>query len=112
MREAIERQGSRFLNRIFTNQEQSYCERKRNKFENYAARFAVKEAFIKAKKGGRGRFAFNRIEVIRGVRGAPSIAIDDQARKLFGVSKSAKFEVTITHEREFAVAVVVLFDPS
>ena len=110
MREAIERQGNRFLDRIFTKAEQTYCNRKRNKFENYAARFAAKEAVIKAKKGGSGRYAFRDIEVTRGLRGAPSIAITPQARKKLGISSKARFELTLAHEREFAVAAVALFD--
>ena len=48
MRLAIERGGARFLNRLFTKAEQTYCNRKRNKYENFAARFAAKEAVIKA----------------------------------------------------------------
>ena len=109
MRQAIERQGNRFLNRIFTKREQAYCNTKRNKFENYAARFAAKEAVIKAKKGGWGRYSFHDIEVVRGLRGAPSIQISPQARKKFGISPTATFELTMAHEREFAVAAVVLF---
>ncbi len=108
MREAIERQGARFLNRIFTKAEQAYCEKKRNKFENYAARFAAKEAVIKAKKGGRGRYAFRDIEVVRGLKGEPSIQLTPQAREKLGISPRAKFELTLAHEREFAVAAVIL----
>lgn len=110
MREAIERQGSRFLDRVFTKAEQKYCNRKRNKFENYAARFAAKEAVIKAKKGGPGRCAFRDIEVTRGFRGAPSVCITPQARKKLGISSKAKFELTLAHEREFAIAMVALFE--
>lgn len=110
MREAIERQGARFLDRVFTKAEQTYCKDKRNKFENYAARFAAKEAVIKAKKGGRGRYAFREIEVVRGLRGQPSIQMTAQARKKLGISPQAKFELTLAHEREFAVAAVVLFE--
>ena len=108
MREAIERQGERFLNRVFTKSEQAYCNRKRNKFENYAARFAAKEAVIKAKKGGRGRYAFRDIEVVRNMMGAPSIEITPLARKKLEIPPHAKFELTMAHEREFAIAAVVL----
>ena len=109
MGEAIGRQGKRFLDRVFTKAEQTYCEKKRNKFENYAARFAAKEAVIKAKKGGRGRFSFREIEVARGLNGAPTIHLTPAARKKLGISASAQFELTMAHEREFAIAVVVLF---
>ena len=110
MRLAIERQGRRFLNRIFTAAEQKYCETKRNKYENYAARFAAKEAVIKAKKGGPGRYAFRDIEVVRGLRGAPTIELNPRARKKLGISSTAQFELTLAHEREFAVAMVVMLD--
>ncbi|MBI1977522.1 MAG: holo-ACP synthase [Candidatus Omnitrophica bacterium] len=110
MREVIERRGKHFLDRIFTSSEQAYCETKRNKYENYAARFAAKEAVIKAKKGGRGRFSFKDIEVTRNFRGAPSIQLTTQARKKLGISSRATFELTLAHERDFAVAVVALFD--
>ncbi len=110
MKLAIERQGKRFLNRVFTPNEQKYCERKKNKYENYAGRFAAKEAVIKAKKGGPGRFAFSEIEVIRSLNGAPSIRISAQARKKLRISPKAQFELTIAHEREFAIATVVLYE--
>ena len=110
MRLAIERQGKRFLDRIFTKAEQAYCDTKRNKYENYAARFAAKEAVIKAKKGGSGRYAFRDIEVVRGLRGAPAIELNSRARKKLGISPAARFELTMAHEREFAVAAVVMFD--
>ncbi|HST12712.1 MAG TPA: holo-ACP synthase, partial [Terriglobales bacterium] len=48
IREAIERHGQRFLNRIFTEGEIQYCESKANRVERYAARFAAKEAGMKA----------------------------------------------------------------
>jgi holo-[acyl-carrier protein] synthase len=109
MRQAAERQGRRFLNRIFTPAEQTYCERKRNKYENYAGRFAAKEAVIKAKKGGPGRYAFRQIEVVRGFRGEPGIRLSPAARKNLQISTKARFELSIAHEREFAVAVVVMY---
>ncbi len=110
MQQAIERQGKRFLDRIFTPAEQKYCERKKNKYENYAGRFAAKEAVIKAKKGGRGRFAFSDIEVVRVLNGAPTIHISQEARKKLRISSKAKFELTMAHEREFAIAAVVLYE--
>lgn len=110
MGEAIERGGSRFLNRVFTKREQAYCKKKRNKYENYAARFAAKEAVIKAKKGGRGRFAFSQIEVTRDLRGAPVIELTASAHRALGISKSARFELSMAHERDFAIAIVVMVD--
>jgi len=108
MRLAIERQGKRFLNRIFTDGEQAYCETKRNKYENYAARFAAKEAVIKAKGGGKGRFNFHDIEVKRGAKGKPYLFFTDSARKVLGIKPDAEFLLTMAHERDFAIATVVM----
>ncbi len=108
MQEAIERQGKRFLNRIFTSGEQNYCEGKRNKYENYAARFAAKEALIKAKGGGKGRFAFRQIEVKRGMNGKPYLYFSETARRALAIKPKAEFLLTMAHEREFAVATVVM----
>lgn len=108
MREAIERQGKRFLDRIFTRGEQAYCEKKRNKYENYAARFAAKEALIKAKGGGKGRFHFRDIEVKRGLNGKPYLHISSSARKALAIKPNAEFLLTMAHEREFATATVAM----
>ena len=108
MRDAIERQGKRFLDRIFTEAEQAYCEQKKNKYENYAARFAAKEAVIKVKGGGKGRFSFCAIEVKRGKNGKPYLFMDKKARKILGIPSQAEFLLTLAHEREFAIATVAM----
>ncbi|OGX06686.1 MAG: holo-[acyl-carrier-protein] synthase [Omnitrophica bacterium RIFCSPLOWO2_12_FULL_50_11] len=108
MAQAIERGGARFLDRVFTKAEQTYCSGKRNQYEHYAARFAAKEALIKAKKGGRGRYTLRDIEIVRNSKGAPSLHIDHSARNKLGISATAIFELTMTHEREFAVAAVAM----
>ncbi|PIQ85860.1 MAG: holo-[acyl-carrier-protein] synthase [Candidatus Omnitrophica bacterium CG11_big_fil_rev_8_21_14_0_20_45_26] len=108
MRLAIERQGQRFLDRVFTTDEQIYCEAKRNKYENYAARFAAKEALIKAKGGGPGRYAFSAIEVKRGQYGKPYLFLSPRARKQLAVPAQAEFRLTMAHERDFAIATVMM----
>ena len=108
MQEAIGRQGQRFKNRIFTKAEQAYCEKKRNKYENYAARFAAKEALIKAKGGGMGRYRFHDIEVKRGKNGKPYLSLTPRTRRALGIKPKAEFLLTMAHEREFAVATVMM----
>ena len=108
MQQAIERQGRRFLDRIFTPDEQRYCETKRNKYENYAARFAAKEALIKAKGGGKGRYHFRGIEVKRNLFGKPYLSFTSDARRSLAISSRAEFLLTMAHEREFATATVVM----
>ena len=110
MKDSAERFGKSFLNKIFTPKEQAYCEGKRNKYESYAARFAAKEAVIKAKGGGKGRMHFRSIEVVRSKTGEPAIFISPKARQALAIQPDAEFRLTLAHEREFAIATVLLSD--
>jgi holo-[acyl-carrier protein] synthase len=112
MQAAVERRGKPFLNRIFTPQEQAYCETKRMKYEHYAARFAAKEAAMKAFEIRKGnRYRFREIEVRRAATGKPFIYLSPKARKLFGVAAKNQIELSMAHEREFAVATVIMVKP-
>jgi holo-[acyl-carrier protein] synthase len=87
--------GDKFLNRIFTDGEIRYALGKRRSDESLAARFAVKEAFMKAR--GR-RLPWKNIEICSGERGRP-----------FVLFEGGRFDgVSISHERAYAVAVVVI----
>src|SRR6202008_1401421 len=80
IREAIERHGERFLRRIFTEGEIQYCESKANRTERYAARFAAKEAGMKALGTGWNRgVRWRDVEVRRESGGRPTIAFHGQA---------------------------------
>ncbi|MBU1863927.1 MAG: holo-ACP synthase [Candidatus Omnitrophica bacterium] len=94
-----------FLQRIFSEKEIEYCEKKVNKYQHYAARFAAKEAFLKALPHGPALLTYKDIEVYRELS-APSIRIRDQKRK--GIKLPKTIALSISHEKEFAVAVVVL----
>lgn len=109
----IRRHGKAFLKRIFTPREQAYCQDKRRKFEHYAARFAAKEAALKAMEITRqdAYFRFSEIEVLRGPSGKPSIYIAPASRKHFGLPRKYQFELSLTHEREYAAASVLLILP-
>ena len=112
MESAIRRRGERFKRRIFTPAEQAYCESKRMKYEHYAARFAAKEAAMKTfdlRKGN--RFRFSEIEVKRHPTGKPFIYLSPASRKKFGVPMNAEMELSMAHEREFAIATVLLVRP-
>src|SRR6201982_2600190 len=82
---AIERQGERFLKRIYTEKERAYCEQFKDKYERFAGRFAVKEAAMKALGTGWSRgVRWVDIEVVRGPGSPPSIALAGEARKEAG----------------------------
>ena len=98
-----------FLNRVFSVAEQAYCGSKRMKFEHYAARFAAKEAVLKAlkvrpRKGQR----LSGIEVKREATGKPFISLTAESRKQLRMPAQAQIELSIAHEREYAIATVVI----
>jgi len=101
--------GPRFVERIFTSREVDYCERKKNKAQNYAARFAAKEAFLKAVgTGWRKGLAFKEIEVINDELGKPEIMLYGKAKKFAEERKIVNIQVSITHLKENASAIVTL----
>ena len=90
----------RFLERIFTDREISYCVEKRNKYQHLAARFAAKEAFFKAI--GR-RTGWREVELINLPSGKPQLEIKSKERFSF-----EEAHVSISHLAEYAVATVIL----
>ncbi len=109
MQQAIKRHGKRFIQRIFTPSEAAYCETKRMKYEHYAARFAAKEAAMKAFEIRReNRYRFREIEVRRAPTGKPAIYLSEVSRKRFRVPENCQLELSMAHEREFAIATVLM----
>jgi len=101
--------GPRFLNRVFTPHEQARCGQSAAADERYAGRFAAKEAVMKALGTGWSQgIRFLDIEIIHTVSGKPEIALYGQAlcrAKHLGVSH---IHLSLSHEREYALAFVVL----
>ena len=98
--------GTRFLNRIYTDRELSYCLPKANKVQCLAARFAAKEAVMKAFGRGLGSFRFKDIEVINMKNGQPAIVLHGQATSMSG---SRKFFLSISHTECCSIAIVLTF---
>jgi holo-[acyl-carrier protein] synthase len=106
---AIERYGERFVARVFTDGEVAYCRRKRDSASSFAARFAAKEAAMKALGTGHSRGVFWRgIEVVRR-GGPPNIHFHDGAAARFASMGATGSLLTITHSKELAIAQVLLF---
>jgi len=106
--DTIERYGDRFLRRIFTDGEIAYCTRRRVPAIHFAGRFAAKEAAMKALGLGWRGLAFRDIEVGRDERGKPLLAFHGAARRRADALRVRAAEVTITHGRDVAAAVVAL----
>lgn len=98
-----------FKQKVFSAHEINYCEAKINKAENYAARFAAKEAFFKALgTGWRGGVAFNEVEIINDELGKPIINLIGETAKIY-ISKNIKtIHVSLSHVKEMAIATVIL----
>jgi len=99
----------RFQKRIFTEIEIAYCESKKNRAQNYAARFAAKEAFLKAiGTGWRSGVAFKEIEVVNNERGKPEIFLSGTAKKFADNLGITNIQVSLSHLKDIAIAVVTV----
>ena len=104
----LERYGARFKQRIFTDGEIAYCERRKAAASSFAARVAAKEAAMKALGTGRSRGVLWRdIEVVR-TYGPPQLRFHGGAARRFAEMKGTGSLLTLTHARELAIAQVIL----
>jgi len=104
----IERYGDRFLQRIFTEGEIAYCQAHRRAAQHFAARFAVKEAAMKALGTGHSRgVLWKDIEVVRR-GGPPQLQLHGGAARRFAQLGGRSSVVTITHTDTLAMAQVIL----
>ena len=105
---AIERYGDRFLHKVFTAGEIAYCRRRRNSAPSFAARFAAKEAAMKALGTGFSRGVYwLGIEVVRH-SGPPQLRFHDGAAARFAALGATGSLLTLTHSEELAIAHVML----
>jgi len=106
---AVQRYGDRLLSRVFTPAEVGYCLGKPHPFPHLAARWAAKEAFFKAMGIGWGQgLRWCEVEVKGDFGFPPQLILQGSTREraeAFGVSE---IWTSLSHEREFAVAAVVL----
>ena len=111
--ETIARYGDRFLARVFTDGEITYCRRHRDPAPSFAARFAAKEAAMKALGTGLSRGVFWRdVEVVR-AGGPPQLRLHGGAARRFEQLGGRSTLLTLTHSRNLAIAhVLLLGDPA
>jgi holo-[acyl-carrier protein] synthase len=106
---SIQQFGERFLQRVFTQDEILYCQRKKkHAAESFAARFAAKEAGAKALGTGISRgVTWTEIEVRRQPSGKPTLHFTGRARELADQLGVTGLSLSLTHSRDLALAVVV-----
>lgn len=98
-----------FKAKIFSQTEITYCESKVNKAENYAARFAAKEAFVKALGTGlREGITINEIEVVNDKLGKPCIHLLGKTADSLKGKNIQTIHVSLSHIKDMAMATVVL----
>jgi holo-[acyl-carrier protein] synthase len=109
IREAIERHGVRFIQRVYTAHEIAYVERKANRYERYAARFAAKEAGMKAiGTGWRRGVTWHDFEVMNLPSGKPTLQFHGTAAEIAQSMGVRSVALSLTHTAAQAMAVVIL----
>jgi len=109
IRKSIERFGTRFVDRIFTPGEIAYVEKKANRFERYAARFAAKEAGMKAIGTGWKRgVTWHDFEVANLPSGKPTLKLTGVAAEVAAQMRVKNIALSMTHTAQYGMAQVIL----
>jgi holo-[acyl-carrier protein] synthase len=107
----VARHGRPILERLYTPREIAYCESHKNRFERYAARFAAKEAAMKALGTGWSRgVRWRDIEVVNMPGGKPTLGLQGAARQIADGLGARHISLTITHSGNLAIAQVIFED--
>lgn len=106
---AIQRYGSRFLDRIFTAKEQAYCLRHRESARHFAGRFSAKEAVVKALGTGfRNGISWTDIEIVNDESGKPEASLSSTLRELLGKRfLQPTITISVSHCKEYATAIAL-----
>lgn len=109
IRGVLERQGERFLARVFTEEERAYCGQMKFPHKHYAARFAAKEAVSKAFTTGIGaELGWKSISVYHGERHEPRVRLDNKGAELLAAVGATDILLTLSHTDTAAMAVAAL----
>jgi len=111
MREVIARWEERFLQRVFTEGEIAYCRARRDPAQHFAARFAAKEAGLKALGTGlRLGVNWRELEVRRERGQAPTLVLSGRSREIGVARGGRRMLLALTHEGDYALAQAMLVD--
>lgn len=107
VRQAIERGGRRFLERVFTKAERGFCDARRDRFSCYAARFAAKEAVLKALGSGLAGCRWVDVEISRVGGSRPEVLLQGGAAALAKKKGIEAVLISLSHDHDKAVAFAV-----
>lgn len=106
--QALARHGDRFLRRMFTPVEQAYCQSGgEQRARRLAARFAAKEAALKALGLGLRQVRWTDVEVVRDDGGAPSLNLHGRLAEIARERGVSRMHLSLSHSRDYAIAQVV-----
>ncbi|MBI4846086.1 MAG: holo-ACP synthase [Candidatus Omnitrophica bacterium] len=108
MKEAVKKWGASFLKRIFTQKEIEYSMKRRFYFEHLAARFAAKEAVLKAFGDGFSSANLKDIEIVNDKNGRPGVILKADMDKLKKKKKICSISVSMSHTKNYAQAIAIL----
>jgi holo-[acyl-carrier protein] synthase len=109
VRGVLERQGPRFLERVFTEEERAYCSGMAHPHKHYAARFAAKEAVSKCFTTGIGaELGWKSVSIYHGPRHQPLVRLDEKGQALLAAVGATQVLVTLSHTESHAMAVAAL----
>jgi holo-[acyl-carrier protein] synthase len=109
IRGVLERQGERFLARVFTDEERAYCAQMKFPHKHFAARFAAKEAISKAFTTGIGaELGWKSASVYHGARHEPRVRLDESGAALLTRVGATHILLTLSHTDTAAMAVAAL----
>ncbi|MCB5253651.1 MAG: holo-ACP synthase [Candidatus Cloacimonadaceae bacterium] len=107
--ERVIQSNPRFIEKVFSSSEQHYCSSKANPFQSYAARFAAKEAFMKALGTGWDEgICWTEIEVVNDARSKPGLALSGATKALALSRGTGQIFLSLSHEKDYAIATVIL----
>jgi holo-[acyl-carrier protein] synthase len=109
VRGVADRQGDRFLQRVFTDEERAYCLGRPDPFKHLAARFAAKEAVSKCFLTGIGaELGWRSVSVLHGTRSEPVVVLDEKGRELMRLTGATHVLVSLSHTETLAIATAAL----
>jgi holo-[acyl-carrier protein] synthase len=109
IRDALERHGESFLDRVYTEEERAYCSARPQAHLHFAARWAAKEAVAKAFTTGIGAaLGWKSVSIYHGSRQEPLVRLDDKGRSLLEAVGGTAIHVSLSHTASAAMAVAAL----
>jgi len=104
----INKYGEHFLKKVYTEIEIEYCQAKKNSSSSFAARFAAKEAVLKALGTGMRNNSWQEIEIANNKLGKPEVLLFNKTAKKAEELKVTSIFISISHEKDYSIAQIIM----